>query len=95
MNITKPTALDAWKAALIYIMTKGKDFRFAWIIDFPLFEWNGDDERWEAAHHMFTMPQESYLDTLEKRKRVLGDDHPETLTAMAADPAATQAWTRL
>lgn len=40
-------------------------FRFAWIVDFPLFEYNEEDERWEAAHHMFTMPQEEYLDTLE------------------------------
>jgi aspartyl-tRNA synthetase len=47
-------------------LAEGKPFRFAWIIDFPLFEWNDDDERWEAAHHMFTMPQEQYLDDLER-----------------------------
>ena len=40
-------------------------FRFAWIVDFPLFEYNADEQRWEAAHHMFTMPQEQYLETLE------------------------------
>jgi len=40
-------------------------FKFAWIVDFPLFEFNEDENRWEAAHHMFTMPQEQYLDTLE------------------------------
>lgn len=40
-------------------------FEFAWIVDFPLFEFNEDENRWEAAHHMFTMPQEQYLDTLE------------------------------
>ncbi|MBU8913435.1 MAG: aspartate--tRNA ligase [Spirochaetales bacterium] len=43
-----------------------KLFRFAWIVDFPLFDWNEDAEQWEASHHMFTMPQEQYLDTLEK-----------------------------
>ncbi len=41
------------------------DFRFAWIIDFPLFEWNDDEQRWEASHHMFTMPQERFIDSME------------------------------
>lgn len=40
-------------------------FNFCWIIDFPLFEWNGDEEKWEPAHHMFSMPQAQYLDTME------------------------------
>ena len=40
-------------------------FEFCWIIDFPLFEYNEDEGHWEAAHHMFSMPQTEYLDTLE------------------------------
>jgi len=42
-----------------------KRFEFAWILDFPMFEWNEDENRWEAAHHMFTMPQEKYHATME------------------------------
>jgi len=42
-----------------------KRFEFAWIIDFPMFEFNEDENRWEAAHHMFTWPQEKYHQTLE------------------------------
>ena len=42
------------------------EFSFAWIVDFPLFEWNEETGKWEAAHHMFTMPQEQYLNTLEQ-----------------------------
>lgn len=42
-----------------------KGFEFCWIIDFPLFEFNEDENHWEAAHHMFSMPQSQYLDTLE------------------------------
>lgn len=40
-------------------------YAFCWIIDFPLFEYNEDAGHWEAAHHMFSMPQVEYLDTLE------------------------------
>jgi aspartyl-tRNA synthetase len=42
-----------------------KGFEFCWIIDFPLFEYNENEGHWEAAHHMFSMPQVEYLDTLE------------------------------
>ena len=37
------------------------DFNFVWITDFPLFEYNDEAERWEAAHHMFTLPKEEHL----------------------------------
>lgn len=29
---------------------------FAWIVDFPLFEWNEDEHRWDPSHHLFTAP---------------------------------------
>ncbi|HHU35876.1 MAG TPA: aspartate--tRNA ligase [Treponema sp.] len=40
-------------------------FAFAWIIDFPMFEWDEENEKWETAHHMFTWPQDKYHATLE------------------------------
>lgn len=43
-----------------------KDFSFVWITDFPLFEWNDNTNNWSPAHHMFTMPQEQYLSSLEQ-----------------------------
>lgn len=30
---------------------------FGWVVDFPMFEWNEEEQRWDAAHHPFTMPR--------------------------------------
>jgi len=30
---------------------------FAWVVDFPMFEWNEEEKKWDAAHHPFTMPK--------------------------------------
>lgn len=30
---------------------------FGWVLDFPMFEWNAEEQRWDAAHHPFTMPR--------------------------------------
>ena len=32
------------------------DWRPLWVIDFPMFEWNEDESRWDALHHPFTAP---------------------------------------
>jgi aspartyl-tRNA synthetase len=49
-------------------------FRFASVVDFPLFEQDEDTGGWTAAHHMFTMPQERFIETLESDLgAVLGD----------------------
>ena len=42
-----------------------KQFNLLWITDFPLFEYNDDEERWETAHHMFTLPKEEHLKYFE------------------------------
>ncbi|MDA3809509.1 MAG: aspartate--tRNA ligase [Spirochaetaceae bacterium] len=50
------------------------EYKFCWIIDFPLFEYNDEEKCWEPAHHMFSMPQERFLDTMETNPgEVLGD----------------------
>lgn len=61
------TALGAVRSKLgkdLNLIKEGT-FAFAWIIDFPLFEWNEEEEKWDAAHHMFSWPQEQYHETLE------------------------------
>ncbi len=38
---------------------------FAWVVDFPMFEWNEEDQKWDAAHHPFTMPKMEDLDKFD------------------------------
>ena len=42
-----------------------EDFNFCWISDFPLYEWNDDEEKWDMAHHMFCMPKEEHIQFIE------------------------------
>ncbi len=41
------------------------DFKIAWVIDFPLFAWDKDENRWGAIHHPFTAPMDEDLPKLE------------------------------
>ena len=42
-----------------------KMLAFAWVVDFPLVEWSESENRWDAAHHPFTMPLEEDLEFLD------------------------------
>ncbi len=41
-------------------------FRFCWIVDFPLVEWDEEEGRFVAVHHPFTSPKEEDLELLEE-----------------------------
>ena len=51
--------------ASILKLTDPNVFRFVWITDFPLFEWDEDDKRWCAVHHPFTAPMDEDVDYVE------------------------------
>lgn len=40
-------------------------FNFLWVVDFPLFEYSEQEDRWMAMHHPFTMPKPEDLDKVE------------------------------
>jgi aspartyl-tRNA synthetase len=42
-----------------------KNFKFLWVVDFPMFEWDEEDNRWAAAHHPFTSPKDEDIAKLE------------------------------
>ncbi len=41
-----------------------KDFRFLWVTDFPMFEWDEEEQRWNAAHHPFTSVHDEDIEKL-------------------------------
>ncbi len=54
-----------------------RDFRFLWVTDFPMFEWDEEEKRWNAAHHPFTSPHEDDMNKLES--------NPGAVRALAYD----------
>ena len=46
---------------------KTDEFAFTWVTDFPLLEWDGQEQRWAAMHHPFTSPIEAHMDRMEDR----------------------------
>jgi aspartyl-tRNA synthetase len=57
-------ALDGLRRemALRFELIPDGEWRFAWIVDWPLFEWNEDEGRWDSVHHPFTSPATDDLD---------------------------------
>jgi aspartyl-tRNA synthetase len=41
------------------------ELAFTWVIDFPLFEWNEAEGRWDPSHHLFTSPQKQDIPLLK------------------------------
>jgi aspartyl-tRNA synthetase len=41
------------------------ELKFAWVIDFPLLEYDEEEKRWVAMHHMFTSPKDEDLELLD------------------------------
>ena len=48
------------------LIDQDNPWAFAWIVDWPLFEYSEEFDRWIAAHHPFTMPNEADLHYLDE-----------------------------
>ena len=40
-------------------------FKFAWVFDFPLFDWDDDTKTWSPAHHVFSSPKQEHIPLIE------------------------------
>jgi aspartyl-tRNA synthetase len=45
-------------------LRKKEEFRLLWVLDFPLFEYSEEDNRWVARHHPFTAPKPDQIHTM-------------------------------
>ncbi len=52
--------------------------KFCWVLDFPLVEWNADENRWDAVHHPFTGPKDEDIHFID-------EGHPEKVRADCYD----------
>jgi len=64
---TAVIALGALRCSLAekYKMIPEGKFELLWVVDFPLFDWNEDEKRWDACHHPFTSPKPEDIPMLE------------------------------
>jgi len=73
--------LDALRRRLAdELKAREEGFKFLWVVDFPLLEWDKEEERFVSVHHPFTMPREEDLlqidralntKDIEERKEIL------------------------
>lgn len=54
-----------------------KEYALTWVVNFPMFEYSEEDERYVSQHHPFTMPNEEDIDLLKT--------HPEKVRTQAYD----------
>jgi aspartyl-tRNA synthetase len=47
---------------------------FAWVVDFPFFAWNEENQAWESEHHPFTMPKMEDLDKFDTNPGAVSSD---------------------
>jgi len=52
-------------------MRKNDEFKLLWVLDFPLFEYAEEDNRWVARHHPFTSPKPDHIDIMINNNPVI------------------------
>jgi aspartyl-tRNA synthetase len=50
--------------------TRAEHFNFLWVLDFPMFGWDAEENRWAAIHHPFTAPMDEDLEHFAKNENL-------------------------
>lgn len=79
---TKEISLNALGAirkefANLGLVSLNSKFKFCWIVDWPLFEYNEEEKRYVSAHHPFTLPENRFIENFE--------NDPKNVKAQAYD----------
>jgi aspartyl-tRNA synthetase len=56
-------------------LRKPDEFKLLWVLDFPLFEYSAEENRWNARHHPFTSPKPAHIDIMISNSHVI--ENPE------------------
>ncbi len=56
-------------------LRKPDEFKLLWVLDFPLFEYSAEENRWNARHHPFTSPKPNHIDIMINNDHVI--ENPE------------------
>ncbi|MDB5313592.1 MAG: aspS [Gemmataceae bacterium] len=68
---TESVVCDALGAIRLHLANKlglvanSREYKFVWVVDFPMFTWDDEEKRWAANHHPFTAPRDEDLSLLE------------------------------
>ena len=68
-RISYKEAMEKWKSDKPDLRKEPKDpneLAFAFVVDFPMFEWKEQEKRWDAVHHPFTRPQTEDIKAMKK-----------------------------
>jgi aspartyl-tRNA synthetase len=62
-------------------LRKADEFKLLWVLDFPLFEYGEEENRWNARHHPFTSPKPAHIETMINNNPAIEDpgkylEHP-------------------
>ncbi|MFH0978120.1 MAG: aspartate--tRNA ligase [Candidatus Woesearchaeota archaeon] len=62
---------------------KPGELKFCWVIDWPLFEWNEEEQKWDSMHHIFSRPSDGTIQYLESDlSKVIGLLHDLVLNGL-------------